>query len=159
MANTYTQAYFQLVFSPARRESLIHNNWKDELEKYITGIIKNHDHKLIAIGSMPDHIHIFIGYNVNQTIPKLVETIKTSTTKWINGNGLTRSRFNWQLGYGAFSYAHSQIDEVANYVHNQAFHHRKMTFKEEYLEFLSAFKIEYDDKYLFDFYGPSVKTS
>jgi REP element-mobilizing transposase RayT len=152
MANTYVQAYFQLVFSPANRESLIQKEWKDQLEKYTTAIVQNNKHKLIAIGSMPDHIHLFIGYNVNQTIPNLVETIKTSTTKWINTNGLSKSRFNWQKGYGAFTYAHSQVDQVARYVLNQEEHHRKRTFRQEYLELLESFQIEYNDAYLFDYF-------
>ena len=96
MANTYTQLYIHLVFSPKNRTALIKKEWKDDLEKYITGIVQNHKHKLIAIGSMPDHIHIFIGYDVNQTIPSLVENIKTSSNEWVNKNRLSKYHFEWQ---------------------------------------------------------------
>ncbi len=113
--------------------ALIQKDWKQELEKYITGIIQNHAHKLIAIGSMPDHIHIFIGYNLNRKIPDLVEIAKTSSNAWIKEKRFTPFKYNWQKGYGAFSYAHSQIDSVAKYVLNQKEHHMKKSFKEEYL--------------------------
>lgn len=125
---------------------------KDELEKYITGIVQNNGHKLIAIGSMPDHIHIFIGYNVNQTIPKLVEQIKTSSNHWIQKNKLTRVKFDWQKGYGAFTHSHLQVDRVAKYVLNQEEHHKKASFKEEYLEFLQMNEIEYKNEYVFSFF-------
>ena len=110
MANTYSQSYFHLVFAVKNRNALIKKDWKDELEKYITGIIQNHGHKLLAIGSMPDHIHIFIGYNLNHLIPNLVEEIKTSSSSWIKEKKLSKFKFDWQKGYGAFTYSHSQID-------------------------------------------------
>jgi len=151
MADTYVQAYFHLVFAVKNRDALIRKSWKEELEKYITGIVQNNKHKLIAIGSMPDHIHIFIGYNLNQTIPDLVETIKTSTDHWIRERRFTTFKFNWQKGYGAFTHSHSQIDSVVRYVLNQEAHHRKKSFREEYLEMLRKFEIAYKDEYLFDF--------
>jgi len=123
MANTYTQSYFHLVFAVKNRNALIRKEWKNDLEKYISGIIQNHKHKLIAIGTMPDHIHIFLGYNLNHLIPNLVEEIKTSSNSWIKYNKLSNFRFEWQKGYGAFTYAHSQLDSVANYVLNQEAHH------------------------------------
>jgi len=153
MADTYVQAYFHLVFAVYNRDALIRKSWKDELEKYITGIVQNNSHKLIAIGSMPDHIHIFIGYNLNQTIPNLVEKIKTSSNHWIKERNLTKFKFNWQKGYGAFTHSHSQIDSVANYVLNQEDHHRKKTFREEYLEMLTKFNIAYKDEYVFNFFN------
>ena len=128
-------------------------DWKDELEKYITGIVQNNGHKLIAIGSMPDHIHIFIGYNLNQTIPDLVENIKTSSNHLIKERKFTRFKFSWQKGYGAFTHSHSQIDTVAKYVMNQNIHHQKKTFKEEYIEMLNAFEIVYKNEYVFDFFN------
>ena len=152
MADTFTQAYFHLVFAVKQRQALIHKSWKDELEKYITGIVQGNKHKLIAIGCMPDHIHIFVGYNLNQTIPKLVETIKTSSNHWIKNNGLTRCKFNWQNGYGAFTYSHSQIDTVARYVLNQELHHRTKSFRQEYMEMLKKFQIQYKKEYIFDFF-------
>ena len=152
MANTYTQCYFHLVFAVKNRNALIKKHWKDNLEKYITGIIQNQKHKLLAINSMPDHIHIFIGYNLNQTIPKLVEEIKTSSNAWIKSNNLSKSKFEWQIGYGAFTYSHSQIDAVVKYVMNQEQHHKQKTFREEYLEILKKNNVRYNDEYVFDFF-------
>jgi len=152
MANTYTQFYVQLVFTPKNRDALIQKIWKDELEKYITGIVQNYGHKILAIKSMPDHIHIFIGYNVNQLIPILVEQIKTSTNEWIKKNNFSRFRFEWQKGYGAFTYSRSQMDTVVNYVMKQEEHHKKKSFREEYLQLLQDFDILYKDEYLFDFF-------
>ena len=153
MADTYVQAYFHLVFAVNSRKALIRKSWNDELEKYITDIVQNYGHKLIAIGSMPDHIHIFIGYNLNQIIPNLVEKIKTSSNHWIKERNLTKFKFNWQKGYGAFTHSHSQIDAVAKYVLNQEDHHRMKTFREEYLEMLNRFKITYKDEYVFTFFN------
>ncbi|AHF14176.1 transposase [Niabella soli DSM 19437] len=152
MANTYTQCYVHLVFSPKNRQALIKKEWKDLLEKYITGIVQNNKHKLIAIYAMPDHIHIFIGYNVNQLIPDLVENIKTSSNAWINHNGFTKCKFEWQRGYGAFTHAHAQIGTVAEYVHNQEAHHQEKTFHNEYLALLKQNNIDFRDQYLFEFF-------
>jgi len=116
MANTYTQCYFHLVFAVKNRDALVRKEWKGELEKYITGIVQNHRHKMLAVGAMPDHIHILIGYNVNQLIPDLVEEIKTSSNSWIKGEKLSRFKFEWQKGYGAFTHSRSQIDTVAKYI-------------------------------------------
>jgi len=153
MADTYVQAYFHLIFAVQNRQALIQKSWNNELEKYITGIVQNNNHKLIAVGSMPDHIHIFVGYNLNQTIPNLVEDIKTSSNHWIKKKNLTKFKFNWQKGYGAFTHSHSQINVVTKYVLNQQEHHHRKTFKEEYLEMLNKFQIIYKDKYVFDFFN------
>jgi putative transposase len=153
MANTYTQCYFHLVYAVKNRDVLIKKEWKDELEKYITGIVRNHRHKMIAIGSMPDHIHILIGYNVNQLIPDLVEEIKTSSNSWIKEKRLSGFRFEWQKGYGAFTYSRSQIDTVAKYISTQEEHHRKKQFREEYLDILEENNIEFNKEYLFEFFG------
>lgn len=152
MANTYTQCYFHLVFSPKNREALISNLWKNELEMYITGIIQNHKHKLLAINSMPDHIHIFIGYNVNHLIPDLVEDIKTSSNAWIKQKKFSKYKFEWQKGYGAFTNSHSHIDQVVKYINNQQVHHRKKSFRREYLEILNKNEIKFQDEYIFEFY-------
>ena len=152
MANTYTKFYVHLIFSPKNRMALIEKTWKDELEKYITGIIQNHGHKLLAIGSMPDHVHIFIGYNVNQLIPNLIEEIKTSTNSWIKEKKLSKYKFDWQKGYGAFTHSHSQINEVVQYIINQEHHHRKKSFREEYLDILLKHDISYRDEYNFEFF-------
>jgi REP element-mobilizing transposase RayT len=152
MANTFTQSYFHLVFAVKNRDALVKKNWKNQLEMYITGIIKNHKHKLLAIYSMPDHIHIFIGYNINHLIPNLVEEIKTSSNEWIKKQSLSKFKFEWQKGYGAFTYSHSQIDVVVNYVRNQEKHHQKKTFREEYLEILRKNEVEFKNEYVFDFF-------
>ena len=148
MANTYTQLYIQFVFAVQNRRSLIQNEWKDELYKYITGIVQNNKHKLLAINGIPNHIHIFIGYQPHQLIPDLLQDIKGSSSGWINQKGFTNSKFNWQEGYGAFSYSHSQIDRVVKYIMNQEQHHKKKTFKEEYLKLLNKFTIEFDERYI-----------
>jgi putative transposase len=153
MANTYTQCYFHLVFAVKNRDALIRKEWKDELEMYITGIIQNHRHKMLAIGSLPDHLHILIGYNLNQLIPDLVEEIKTSSNSWIKGKRLSKFKFEWQKGYGAFTHSHSQIDTVVKYILSQEEHHRKKTFKEEYLEMLEKNNIEFKEEYLFEFFN------
>jgi len=152
MANTYTQIIVQLVFSPKYRDALINKLWKNDLEKYITAIVQNNEHKLLAISAMPDHIHILIGYKVTQLIPDLVEEIKTSSNLWIKQNNLSRFKFDWQKGYGAFSYSRRQLDIVVKYVLNQEQHHKKRSFKNEYFEFLNIFEIEYKDEYVFDFF-------
>ncbi len=152
MANTYTQLYIQLVFAVKNRESLIQKEWKEELYQYITGIVQNNGHKMLRINGMPDHVHIFIGYKPTQTIPDLVETIKTDSDIFIKKNRFCKFKFQWQSGYGAFSYSHSQIDAVVKYIINQEEHHRKKTFREEYLDMLQKFEVEYKDEYLFDFF-------
>lgn len=155
MANTYTQFYVHLVFTPKNRDALIQKRWKNELEKYITGIIQNYGHKMLSIASMPDHIHIFIGYNVNQLVPKLVEQIKTSTNDWIKKNNLSRFKFEWQKGYGAFTYSRSDMDNVVKYISNQEEHHKKKSFRDEYLQLLKEFDISFNKEYLFDFFESS----
>ncbi|MFZ1703570.1 MAG: IS200/IS605 family transposase [Saprospiraceae bacterium] len=151
MADTFKQAYFHLVFCPKHRESLIHKSWKTDLEKYFHGILTHNKHKSLAITAMPDHVHIFLGYNLNQTIPDLVEHLKTSSNKWISVSKLSPFKFEWQKGYGAFTHSHSNLDKVMKYVMNQEEHHKKVSFKDEYLGLLQKNEIEYKDEYLFDF--------
>jgi REP element-mobilizing transposase RayT len=134
------------------RDALIKKEWKDELEMYITGIIQNYRHKMLAISAMPDHLHILIGYNVNQLIPDLVEEIKTSSNKWIKDNRLSKFRFEWQKGYGAFTHSRSQIDTVIKYILAQEEHHRKKPFKDEYLEMLVKNNVEFKQEYVFEFF-------
>lgn len=152
MANTYTQFYAHLVFAARKRDALIKKEWKTDLEKYITGIVQSYRHKLLAINLMPDHAHIFIGYNVNHLLPDLVEEIKTSSNKYVKVNKLSRFRFSWQKGYGAFSHSRSQIDSVVKYIMNQEAHHKKRTFRTEYLETLKKNDIQFSDDYLFNFF-------
>jgi putative transposase len=150
MANTYSQIHVQIIFAIKGREQLIKEEHREELQKYITGIITNKNQKLLAIYCMPDHTHIFIGLKPNIAISDLVSDIKANSSAFITENKWTKSEFSWQEGYGAFSYAKSQVDAVVKYVLNQAEHHKKRTFREEYLDFLQKFEIEYDEKCLFD---------
>lgn len=150
MANTYTQLYIQIVFSVQGRESIIKKAWKNDLYAYIGGIISSKKSKPLAINGMPDHIHIFMGYNPTITLPDLVEEIKTSSNKFLKAK-YKLAVFNWQKGYGAFSYSRSHIDAVIKYIDNQEVHHKTRTFREEYIKMLTDFKIDFQDKYLFDF--------
>lgn len=150
MPNTYTQLYIQIVFAVQGRVSLIRSNWEDELYKYITGIVQNRKHKMLAINGMPDHIHIFIGLNPDDSISNLVREVKKASNAFIKEREYSKYPFKWQSGFGAFSYNRSDINTVVNYVMNQKEHHRKKTFREEYLELLKEFEIEFKDEYLFE---------
>ena len=152
MANTFTQIHIQLVFAVKHRQALIQKSWRDKLHAYITGIVQNHGHKMLQINSRPDHIHILIGYRPSQPLPKLVEEIKTSSNQFINENRLSSFQFAWQVGYAAFSYSRSQVTVVATYIEKQDEHHRKKTFREEYIEMLQKAEIEFEEQYLFDFW-------
>lgn len=149
MANSYTEIHIQMVFSVQNRDSVIRNCWKDELYKYITGIIHNNQHKLLAINGMPDHVHILIGLRPTQSISDLMQDIKGSSSKWIKEKGFIKSKFSWQEGYGAFSYSKADIPAVINYINQQKEHHSKKTFHEEYCALLKEFGIEYDDRFIF----------
>jgi len=150
MGSTYSQIYIQVVFAVKGRNSLIHSEWEERLYQYITGIVRSKAQKMLAINGMPNHIHFFIGMKPNCCLSDLVREIKKSSNEFVNDNKLSKFNFSWQEGYGAFSYGHSQIDKVAKYVLNQKTHHSKVTFKEEYIDFLKKFEIEYDEKYLFE---------
>jgi REP element-mobilizing transposase RayT len=149
MPNTYTQIHIQCVFAVKYRASVIEPNWKETLHRYITGIVQNHDHKVIAINSMPDHVHLFFGFRPNQSLSELMRLVKGESSEWINNQKLTPSIFRWQEGYGAFSYSRSQIKTVCGYIENQEEHHKKRTFLEEYRRFLNQFEVEYDERYIF----------
>ncbi len=149
MANTYTQLHIQFVFAVQNRISLIQPSWEEELFKYITGIIKNHKHKMIAINGMPDHTHLFIGLHPMQSISSLMQVVKGESSEWINEKGFVKGKFQWQEGYGAFSYGHSQVSQVYNYVMNQKKHHMKRTFLDEYRELLKKFEVPFDERYIF----------
>ena len=151
MANTFTQIYIQTVFAVQWRQALVPKEHKEELHKYVTGIIQNHDHKLIAINSMPDHIHILIGLRPRMAISELVQKVKADSTNFINRKRWVLGRFSWQEGFGAFSYGHSQLGSIIRYIENQEKHHAKTSFRQEYLSFLKRFEVSYDPKYLFDF--------
>lgn len=149
MANTYTQIHIHAVFSVQNRESFISENWKDELYKYLTGIVTNNKHKLLAINGMPDHIHLLVGLRPTQSVSDLLQDIKGSSSKWINQKGFVRGKFSWQEGFGAFSYSKSELPTVINYIQNQQEHHRQVTFQEEYIKLLKDFDIEYDERFVF----------
>ncbi|MEQ8415708.1 MAG: IS200/IS605 family transposase [Imperialibacter sp.] len=149
MANTYTQIHIQAVFAVKNRIGLIRKEWQNDLYKYITGIVQTHKHKMLSINGMPDHIHVFFGMRPSQSLSDLMQDIKGSSSKWVNTNKFTRGKFEWQEGYGAFSYSKSQVSNVINYIENQEIHHQRITFLDEYKEFLDKFEIDYDERYLF----------
>ncbi len=151
MANTYTQIYIQYVFAVKNREYILKPNDKN-LQKYISGIIANRKSKLLAINNMEDHIHILISQHPNYSISKMAQEIKNNSSKMINAEKWFPHKFSWQTGYGAFSYGKSQIQAVKQYIFNQQEHHKKHTFKEEYLKLLEIFDIDFDEKYVFNFF-------
>lgn len=150
MANTYSQLYIQIVFAVKGRQNLISENKKDEIYKYITGIITNQKQKLIAINGMPDHIHILVGIKPDISLSNLVRDIKSSSSKFINEKKWINGKFEWQTGFGAFSYGHSQLANVIKYIENQEDHHKTKTFNEEYIAFLKLFNIDFKNEYLFE---------
>ncbi len=149
MANSYTQVHIQFVFAVKYRAALIDSEWKERLHQYITGIFQGNKHKMLQINSMPDHIHIFIGMRPHQSMSSLIQNVKTESSKWVKEQNLCLYPFAWQEGYGAFSYAKSQVDDVIRYIQNQEIHHRKETFLNEYKKFLTVFDIEWDERYIF----------
>jgi REP element-mobilizing transposase RayT len=150
MSSTFTQIYIQIVFAVKGRESLINYSWEEDLFKYISGIVQNKGQKILAINGMPDHIHIFIGMKPTCCLSDLVREIKKASNEYINDNKFVKSKFKWQEGFGAFSYSHSNIDNVIKYILNQKEHHKLKTFKEEYLDFLAKVEIEFKEEYLFE---------
>jgi REP element-mobilizing transposase RayT len=147
---TYSQIYIHTVFAVKGRESLIQIHWEDRLHKYITGIVQKKEQKMLAINGMPDHIHFLIGMKPTCCLSDLVREIKKSSNDFIKEEKLCKFKFNWQEGFGAFSYSHSQLDNVIGYILNQKEHHKKKTFREEYMGFLKKFNVEYNEKYLFE---------
>ena len=152
MANTYTQLYIQFVFAVKGRKNLIQESFRDELEKVMCGIITKHKCKTYAIYANPDHTHIFVGMHPTISPSSLMEHVKTGSSKWINENKLIPGPFNWQKGFGAFTYSRSHIDKVVKYVLNQPEHHKKQSFKDEYLLMLQKFEVDYDVKFVFEWY-------
>jgi REP element-mobilizing transposase RayT len=150
MPGTFSQIYIQIVFAVQHRDCLIHSSWEEELYKYMSGIVRNKDQKMLAINGMPDHIHFLIGMKPSCCLSDLVREVKKSSNEFITEKRFSKFRFNWQEGYGAFSYGQSQIDSVIKYIINQKEHHKKQVFRDEYLDFLRKFRIEYKDEYLFN---------
>jgi len=151
MANTFSQIYLQFVFAVQYRQSLIPKEHKEELHKYITGLVQNRKAKMLAVNCMPDHVHLFVGFKPTVLISDFVKEIKVESNEFINNQGWMKGKFNWQEGYGVFSYSQSHIDAVVKYILNQEKHHQKRSFKEEYLELLEKFQIPFEDRFLFDF--------
>lgn len=150
MAGTYSQIYIQYVFAVKGRDNLLQKPWRENLFKYMAGIIRNQGHKTIIVNGNSDHVHVFLGLKPSSSISDLVRDIKSESTKFINDNRFVRGRFSWQDGYGVFSYSHSQIESVYNYILKQEDHHKKKTFRDEYIDFLKKFEIEYNERFLFD---------
>ena len=151
MANTYTQIYIQVVFAVSGRANLLLPEHKEELNKYITGIVSGQGQKLIAINSMPDHLHLLVGLKPDMALSVLVREVKASSSKFINEKRWVQGRFCWQEGFGAFSYARSQLGAVINYISKQEQHHNRNSFRDEYLTLLRKFDVAFESKYVFDF--------
>lgn len=149
MANTYTQIHVHAIFAVRHRIGIIRNERKDELYRYISGIIQNHKHKLLAINGMSDHLHIFFGMRPSQSLSDLMQDVKANSSRWINEKKLVKGRFEWQEGFGAFTYSKSQVAQVIRYIENQEAHHHVQTFLGEYKEFLERFDVNYDERYIF----------
>lgn len=149
MANTYTQLHIHFIFAVQNRNGLIMPLWKEKLHQYITALIHDAKHKMIQVNSMPDHIHLLVGLNANQSISSMVQNIKSASSLWINTNGFTNTRFCWQEGYAAFACSKSALNNVIRYIQNQEVHHRSVTFCDEYKAFLKACEIDFDVRYVF----------
>jgi putative transposase len=152
MAGSYSQIYLQYVFAVKGRQNLLQKPWREEVFKYISGIIKGKNQKPIIVNGVSDHVHVFVGLKPAMPIPDLIRDIKNNSSNFINENKWVNGKFSWQEGYGVFSYSHSQIDKVYRYIANQEAHHEKKTFKDEYIDFLVKSGIDYDEKYLFEMY-------
>lgn len=152
MANTYTQLYVQFVFSVKGRQNLIKDSFREELEKVICGIVTNHKCKVYAVYCNPDHTHLLVSMHPTVTSSKLMEQVKSGSSKWLNERKFIAGKFAWQDGFGAFSYSKSHIRDVVSYIINQPVHHKKKTFREEYLMLLQKFEIDYDERFLFEYY-------
>jgi len=150
MAGTYSQIYIQVVFAVQGRQNLLHKDWREDVFKYMAGIIKNKGHKPIIINGVEDHVHVFIGLKPAMALSDLVRDVKNNSSNFINDNKWIKGKFCWQAGYGAFSYSYSQIESIYRYILNQEVHHRKQTFKDEYVDTLKKFEIEHDARYLFE---------
>ena len=149
MANTFTQIHIHVVFAVQNRISLIEKSWQERLYNYIIAIMQKNEHKIISIGGMPDHIHILFGFRPTQALSALIQEVKRDSSEWINKEKLTKGRFSWQEGYGAFSYSKSHVSQVVKYIETQETHHKKKSFIEEYIKILRDFDLEYDERFIF----------
>jgi putative transposase len=149
MANTFTQIHIHSVFAVKYRRAVISPAWKNDLQKYITGIVQHYGHKMLAVNNMPDHIHLLIGFRPTQALSDLMQNVKSGSSKWINEQRLCAATFHWQEGYGAFAVQKLGVDRVIDYIKDQENHHRKTSFKDEYRQFLKDEEIEFDERYIF----------
>lgn len=149
MANTHTQIHIQAIFAVKTRISLIQSTWKEELYKYITGIVQSTGHKMLAINGMPDHIHMFFGMRPTESLSDLMQRVKANSSSWINKSRFVKGKFEWQEGFGGFSYSKSHVTRVIKYIQNHELHHKKRTFLQEYVALLDAFEVPYDERYIF----------
>ena len=149
MPNNYTQIYIQIVFAVSGRQNLIQRPHKEELHKYMTGIVTERGQKLLAVHCMPDHTHLLVGLRPSMALSDLVRDIKNGSSNFITRKRWVRGRFSWQEGFGAFSYGHSQIPIVSRYIENQERHHARTSFRDEYLCFLRKFEIAHDERFVF----------
>jgi REP element-mobilizing transposase RayT len=152
MAGSYSQIYLQYVFAVKGRQNLLQKPWREEVFKYISGIIKGKNQKPIIVNGVSDHVHVFVSLRPAMPIPDLIRDIKNNSSNFINENKWVKGKFSWQEGYGVFSYSHSQIDKVYRYIANQEAQHEKKTFKDEYVDFLVKSEVDYDERYLFETY-------
>ncbi|RAI89374.1 IS200/IS605 family transposase [Algoriphagus yeomjeoni] len=151
MAGTFSQVYLQYVFAVKGRENLLLKPWREEVFKYISGIIEGKKQKSIIVNGVSDHVHVFVGLKPSMSISDLIRDVKNNSSNFINKRGFVQNHFDWQDGYGVFSYSHSQLNQVYKYILNQENHHKKVSFRDEYYAFLKKFEIDHEEKYLFDF--------
>jgi putative transposase len=150
MPNTYTQLNLHYIFAVKFRNAVISPSWETELYKFITTIFQDNGHKIIQLNGVADHIHILAGLNASQSISLTIQKVKSESSKWVNSKRFLPSKFAWQEGYAAFTYSKSQLPEVIRYIQNQKLHHEKQTFIEEYMRFLTAFEVPFEEKYIFN---------
>lgn len=149
MANTYHQIYLQTVFAVKYRKAVLHKEWRSQLFAVIGTLINEANCKTIIVNGVEDHVHCLVGLKPIVSVSELMKSVKAKSSKYINDHSLTKSRFEWQKGYGVFSYGQSQVDKVYKYIQNQEVHHQKQTFLKEYMQFLEKFKVDYDEQYIF----------
>ena len=150
MSGTFSQIYIQTVFAVKGRENVLDKKWREEVFRYMAGIVKNKGQKSIIVNGVSDHVHVFVGLKPAMSVSDLIRDVKNNSSRFINENKFVKGKFSWQEGHGSFSYSHSQIEDVYNYILNQEEHHKRKTFREEYLKFLKDFNVDYDEKYLFE---------
>ncbi|MEE4197403.1 MAG: IS200/IS605 family transposase [Bacteroidales bacterium] len=149
MPGTFSQIYIQIIFAVKGRDSIIKPSWQHTLYKYISGIVREKDQKMLAINGTGDHVHFLIGMRPSCCLSDLVQEVKKSSNSFVREKKFTPYKFSWQEGYGAFSYSHSALSNVIGYIQNQEEHHRKKTFREEYIDFLQKFEVDFKEDYLF----------